>query len=1119
MILEEIGVETDLSSRTQPREYDERNQRIDAERRFARALLIIALLGALVYHGGLSVYGTYRNTYDAYVHIFFADHWARSWFDAWDTRWYTGFTLTSYPPLSQQTVAFVSFFVGDLRLAFALVQTSAMVVMTLGMYRFARLWVSDEAAGWAAIWLVFSSAMAETIHVFGQLPTTFSLGLLLNALPYTFAWIDEGKPRHLIRSWALTAATTGAHHVTTLFGSVFITAPVVVLALVESFRASLPDEPVEHPWYVTKANWRGLIVRRLRRILTPTLRAGIFGVGTIVLLVGVVLPYWLWSASDPITQVAIPHASRDNFLVNTNAGLIFWLIPYGMLLFVFPYVFFKGVTTKAWPLTASIALLALLGTGGTTPIPRLLLGGAFDILTLDRFTLWASILMLPLAGEFVVSLRHRTVAAWIRAQFGDLTWRSTQLFFVVGLLAVSIFTVSLTQFRRFQPAPIDIQPILNFLEKDQHSRWRYLTLGFGDQMAWLSANTTAAQVDGNYHSARRLPELTTTPVERLEGAKFRGIPGIGSLQQFLNVPDKFNLKYIFSNDQFYDPLLFFYGWHRVQFLENGIAVWEREDIPVLPEVLPRREIPLYQRLMFGILPPAALLATILVVSSAWWSIPLRLLAELLGLERLLVRLPRPARPNPAARLWNALDRRLLAASALPPNGSGPAPPWQIWLRVTWERYSRLLVPANAQARHLRTAVLAFGLLAALVWGGLWRVNRQNDPEYIVQSWYEDLDFRRFRDAYNRLNPQTRPDFEQFLLELSVQSGLVASYAKLDEMTPTITVDEPNHKEIRADARYITALSYYTDTVTFTLNRLPGSGWVIEPQAVDIRVPPEQFQRQTALEYLSSGRRRVSSAVTDFADVLDRPELEILSADLLVDGSGRFSLVGEVMNTDVDPADVTVTGLIYDREDELLTWYNAGAGMMHKILPLEITPFRIDFEGVAGLALEKSAAALSFTPGAQWDYLLPPDVEMGSFAVFAKAVVTGRDLGRSLGVQNLAVQETDEGLVVTGKLINSGLDEAVIPHLFVTLYDEAGRVRWVDHNFLREGVRAQYTLPFSVPVTPAKEVMSLGLPGNVFSNILADETNRQGVRDDFVPMPSGYGYAWLRVSLHYFAGGR
>ena len=89
--------------------------------------LLVAVLGALLYHGVLSIYGTYRNTYDAYVHIFFADHWRRGWFGHWDPRWYTGFTLTSYPPLSQQSVAALSFLTGDLRLSFAIVHQGAHV--------------------------------------------------------------------------------------------------------------------------------------------------------------------------------------------------------------------------------------------------------------------------------------------------------------------------------------------------------------------------------------------------------------------------------------------------------------------------------------------------------------------------------------------------------------------------------------------------------------------------------------------------------------------------------------------------------------------------------------------------------------------------------------------------------------------------------------------------------------------------------------------------------------------------------------------------------------------------------------------------------------------------------
>ena len=121
-------------------------------------------------------------------------------------------------------------------------------------------------------------------------------------------------------------------------------------------------------------------------------------------------------------------------------------------------------------------------------------------------------------------------------------------------------------------------------------------------MAWLSAQTGALSVDGNYHSARRLPELTTRPIERLENCKFKGVAGIGSLQQFLTTPEKYNLKYIFSNDKFYDPILYFCGWQRLQQLENGNLVWEKLNVAPLSTILPKDDIPTWQKLMWGIIP-------------------------------------------------------------------------------------------------------------------------------------------------------------------------------------------------------------------------------------------------------------------------------------------------------------------------------------------------------------------------------------------------------------------------------------------------------------------------------------------------------------------------------------
>ena len=63
-------------------------------------------------------------------------------------------------------------------------QLAALLLLTVGVYRFSRLWVDREAAANAALLLAVSSSIAETVHVFGQLPTTFGLAFLLNSLPF-----------------------------------------------------------------------------------------------------------------------------------------------------------------------------------------------------------------------------------------------------------------------------------------------------------------------------------------------------------------------------------------------------------------------------------------------------------------------------------------------------------------------------------------------------------------------------------------------------------------------------------------------------------------------------------------------------------------------------------------------------------------------------------------------------------------------------------------------------------------------------------------------------------------------------------------------------------------------
>lgn len=481
--------------------------------------LIAALLLGLAFHG-TSIFFTLEATYDALIHLFFADHYATSWFEPWNYKWYTGFTVMSYPPLVHQSIALFSMF-GGLKFGLFTVALIAIILFITGVYRFSLLITSNrKVAGIAALLAVFSSSFVETLHVFGQLPSIIGISILMHALPEIYLWLKTGKYWYLATSLSLIAVTVTSHHVTSIFGMVFFIFPLIGMVIF--------DTASERSGSMKAVNFKVFInsfFQLLKRIIS-------FGILALTIIIGCILPYWINSKNNPITQVPIPHGSRDNFLEITSSGLVFFLIPWGLLLILLPYIFYRYYSKRFLFFGLSITILTILGTGGTTPIPRMVLGEtAFNILTLDRFTLWASIMSLPLLGEFAYRFIQGDLKTLIKAKFGAVYHRITGGILAGLFVFMTIFTMSLGYFRPSQPQQIKMLPIVNFLNQDDHDKWRFLTLGFGDQMAWLSTQTNAMTVDGNYHSARRLPELTTRPVERLENSKFKGVAGIGSLQQ------------------------------------------------------------------------------------------------------------------------------------------------------------------------------------------------------------------------------------------------------------------------------------------------------------------------------------------------------------------------------------------------------------------------------------------------------------------------------------------------------------------------------------------------------------------------------------------------------------
>jgi hypothetical protein len=553
-------------------------ERIESIAPTARSIpLSLIFLAAVVVHLPLLLMELPLKTYDANFHIFFASHYLHSWFDPWNPKWYAGFSQTTYPPLPQQWLALISRLVG-LDMAYMAVQFAAILLLALGVYRFSLLWVGERAASFAALASVFLGSECFLVYSAGQLSTTFAAPLYLNALPYLFEWVRYGNRRSFFKGGALFVAAAAAHHATLLFGSFLFALPMLALVLIDRQDGK-------------RISASAFLVRTASITLV---------VGVAVALV--LLPFWIALIHYPVTQTPIPHASRANYLLSPEWGLNYFVIPYGPLILVLPFILLRGSSiARLRPLLLGFWVAFLIGLGGTTPVARLLLGRAFEVLTMERFSYWATLLALPFVGLLAVELIDR------------FRMRAVVGLALAGALSCAL-AVAWATYRPADAADFKVDSVAAWLNRDGHDRYRYITLGFGNKISRLAVLTDAGSLDGEWNSGRMLPELTEHGGGALTSSKYFGESGLEALSAVLHHADRYGLKWVFVRDPYYESLLVFGGWRRVDDLEDKtITVWSKDDAPPALPINAPQIPPHWQGLMWGTLPIGSSIVAMLLV--------------------------------------------------------------------------------------------------------------------------------------------------------------------------------------------------------------------------------------------------------------------------------------------------------------------------------------------------------------------------------------------------------------------------------------------------------------------------------------------------------------------------
>ena len=534
-------------------------------------------MAAVVVHLPLLLMQLPLKSYDTNFHIFFASHYVHHWFDPWNPKWFAGFSQTTYPPLPQQWVALLSWILG-LNMAYMAVQFAAILLLAVGVYRFSLIWVSPRAASFAALASVLLGSESFLVYSAGQLSTTMAAPIYLNALPYLFVWLRRGGWRSFVKAVALFTAAAAAHHATLLFGSVFFVLPVIALVILDNEGGQ-------------KTSTSALVMRALAITV-------VVGIGIAI----VILPYWIGLIQYPITQTPIPHPSRANYILSPQWGLNYFVVPYGALILALPFIVIRGVRVlRLRPLLVGFWVAFLVGLGGTTPVARILLGRAFEVLTFERFSYWATLLALPILGAIISDLVSRF---------------RMRAIIPLTILAASTcaLAVSWSTFRPADAANFNVDSVALWLNRDGHDNYRYITLGFGNKLSRLAVSTDANSVDGESNSSRMLPELTKYGGAALTSSKYFAKPGLDSLRAMLDHADRYGLKWVIVRDPYYDPLLNFAGWRQVDALDDKtITIWSKDGVPPATPMNSAQMPSRWQGIMWGTLPFGSSILAILVL--------------------------------------------------------------------------------------------------------------------------------------------------------------------------------------------------------------------------------------------------------------------------------------------------------------------------------------------------------------------------------------------------------------------------------------------------------------------------------------------------------------------------
>lgn len=485
-------------------------------------------------------------TFDYFTHIFFAQHYRENWFSLVDYKLGGGLDLSTYPPLTHQLIALLSFI-----LPFSVSYYSILLIFWVLLSFFSAKFLLDylevKNMSWLAYILIFcSTGIIITIFVFGQITTIVGLAFGFISLYWFNQFLGKGRSIDMILSSLSLVLCAFSHHLSFLLISVFY-------------------------FLIFLFEWRRIFKKSRHFIL-------FFILSTLLISTIYYTPIQKGFEGSLIPTREIPHWSREPFATPLNFHR--WLLMYGtsifMLFFPLLMIILKNGNRKQQLKLYFIALtFLLLGLGRTTPISTIFFSLEYW-LTYERFSLMASII---LTVFFVFFIPSDYVANFSNKKIKVNIFLIIFLAFYVFINIQALFRSHSLFFANPTKHPdTDRQEItayvLNFLNYASPN-YRYQTFGYGRPIGELYTQTNIPTLDADYFTGRTIDWIKNSGIDEIDQADDKSF-----LDKFLNHTQEYSVKYIITFTDFYHQYMRSHNWKILEtkkFNGREIIIWENPN--------------------------------------------------------------------------------------------------------------------------------------------------------------------------------------------------------------------------------------------------------------------------------------------------------------------------------------------------------------------------------------------------------------------------------------------------------------------------------------------------------------------------------------------------------------